>query len=424
VGLAGLVVLVRLRRHVVGLLLVLTSVVWFAGSLAAAGISRVHEVGLALQFLHRGVLLHCGAGGCHPVGPGSGGIPADAALRGDCRPVRLCGERCAADRGRAVPTLLVGATVAGTVVLRARREQDPARRVAWWSTAAGLLLWVGAATVLRWVPDPSGSVRVVAYDAGIVVCAVAVSRAVLPRVALPDRALQYTDGSVSSVEEALGLALGDHQLRVGFSDAGVFRAGTGTEVRRATGQVCTVIDVGAQGKVLLTHREGLLDDRRIRAEVVGFARVLAEQHRLRERLAAQTAAVRASRHRLRVSEDRATSGLGTQIEIQIATIVRELRRQLSGLTEPVPDAEKLADDVLAQLTLTAESLHPTSSPDRGIAATSQALEAQSPIPVDLQSPNSTFQMMWGGPCRLWRRKQWRTPRNTPPAPCWRSVGGR
>ena len=160
VGLAGVVVLLRLRRDAVGLLLVSTSAVWFAGSLAAAETSVVHTVGLAVQFLHRGVLFHAVLISAVPL----------ALIRRQGRHYLLvavvvligAGYVVSAWRPLAVavlPTLLVGTVVAGVVMLRARREPDRYRQVAWWSTAAGLLLWVGAATLAQWAPE---SERIVA----------------------------------------------------------------------------------------------------------------------------------------------------------------------------------------------------------------------------------------------------------------------
>ena len=144
--------------------------------------------------------------------------------------------------------------------------------------------------------------------------------------------------------------------------------------------------------------------RRVRAEVIGFARMLAEQHRLAERLAGQTVAVRASRDRLRRSEDRA------------AEYARDGHRRPGhgGYPGTAPAAEQhartrtrcvaLVDDILAQLTMSAESLHPTSV-DQRIAEALPALAALSPIPVTWNWSTSTCRPPWLGQWRLWRRKR-------------------
>ncbi|MBA3410274.1 MAG: hypothetical protein H0U15_05390 [Geodermatophilaceae bacterium] len=384
IGLAGLVVLRRHPRDALGVLLVGTCVAWFVGSLVQSQVTALQSTGSATQFVHRGVLLHAVVVASFRSYPRPASTMRPRVLVPVAAIVAL-GYASSLIRPAAIavaPTLFLGMLVAILVVARARNEPERGRRLARWWTATGLLLWVGAATVLRWLPDLSAQWRVFAYELGFVVCAVALSRTRLSQAALADRTLQYTDGTVLSLDQALALALNDPGLRVGFSDSSVFRDVDGAVVRPVTGQVTTTIDVGEPDEVLITHRPGVLDDRRVHAEVVGFARLLAEQHRLRRRILLQTEEVRASRDRLLVSEQRAAAEVAAEIDLRVVALMRELRLKLGRLHTPVNGMQVLVDDIMAELSEQARGFHPGPQ-QQDLSETLRDLALCSPIPVEL-----------------------------------------
>jgi hypothetical protein len=288
IGVSGAVVVGRWHRDPVGWLLVVASLLWFAGTLALAS-GTVGSVGRELQFAHRGLLLLAVVAPIASVGStrrsNSWIIAGSVVLVGGAGAVSLGRWATSAALLAIVAAMALTVAVVGFV-----RGVVVARRAAWAAAFPATVLWVAAATVSNgWVAvDPD--IRLLGYQVGVAFTGVAMgaSRSVWRRAV--DEMVRV--GRVSG----LGGALDDLDLRIGFeSPSGAFVAIDGAPVAAEGTQVVTDLDLGADGHARVVHRPGLLEDRRVRRDVETAAHLLAAHQRLTAELQLSSADVSASR---------------------------------------------------------------------------------------------------------------------------------
>lgn len=338
-------------RDPVGWLLVAAAASWFLGAAATLRATPVGVLATALLFLHRGLLVHAVV------------LTAAPAL---VRPGR---ERLARVAGAAVVVagyltalrpwattwlpLAVGAAVLVVAARAAVRVATRRERTAWLLVVGGTALWVVSATVLRGLPSEQLAWRLVPYEVGVATSAagVALARTGARRVA--ERALRTVEvEGPASLGRALAAVLGDDGLSLHVTAAAGDVPPDGTD-----GRAATRLDVGPARSVVLVHRAGLLDDRRLRRDVAAVVRLVLDEQELTERAVGATRDVQASHDRLVAAEERAARDVAVAVEERVRPRLREVRSALDALAAPVPRAGPLLDDIEAELAEVARGLH-------------------------------------------------------------------
>jgi signal transduction histidine kinase len=198
--------------------------------------------------------------------------------------------------------LAIVAAMALTVAIIGFARVAVPRRAAWAAAFPATVLWVAAAAVSNgWVAvDPD--IRLLGYQLGVAITGVAIGASRSVRGRAVDEIVRVGRAS------GLGGALGDLDLRLGFeSPSGAFVAADGAPVAAEGTQAVTDLDLGADGHARVVHRPGLLEDRRVRRDVETATQLLATHRRLTAEVQQSAADVGASRARLVVAEDRAST---------------------------------------------------------------------------------------------------------------------
>jgi hypothetical protein len=383
VGMGGLVVIRRRAHDVVGWLLLAASIAWFAGTLASAE-GWLARLGRDALFVHRGLLLVALVVPLWRAGTTRGSTTAWRAVVVAVAvgaAVVSVGSEAGSVRGLGVvAAVTIGAAIAGMVA--GVLVPWPAM---WVLALPATLMWCAAASSLERVEAFSPSDRLVVYQYGVAAAAAFMAASRFDRRPVAEQVVEV------GRRAGLGGALDDPGLRIGFRDGATFRAADGSTVAPTGGQQSTELDLGPDTpRVLIVHQTGLLDDPRVRADVVVAARLLAENHRLIREVERQAANVEESRARLLASDTRATAEFGLELETRVLAHLDEVA---AGLDQSRPDAEPaltLASNVRCELAALADGYAPATLAD-GLVAAILVQAASFPLPVELEIPPVEFE---------------------------------
>jgi signal transduction histidine kinase len=377
VGAAGLVVLRRRPRDLVGGLLVVAAFAWFAGTLTGAS-GRLGDFGDDVLYAHRTFLL---AALVAPLWRAGTTPRAAIAWLG----VAVALTTCAALVGfgpaagpESTLAVVVVATVAAVVAALVLRVAVPWPAM-WGFAALATVVWGAAASTLRSLDLLASSDRLTVYQLGVVAASACMAASRFDRRPVVTQVVEVGTAG-------LGGALGDPRLRIGFADGPVYRAADGAVVVPSRSQESTALDTGnGAGRVLIVHRPGLLDDPRVRSDVEAAARLLADHHRLIAEVEAHAAQVEASRSRLLASEQRAVAGFAGELDRRVILHLDRILESLDATSDSGDSADRVR--AIAALIrsdvgeLTAGAL-PIARHDDPVAAI-ESMVASFPIAVEL-----------------------------------------
>jgi hypothetical protein len=387
IGFAGLAVLHRRARDVVGWLLFAAALVWFAGSLTSAS-GWVADVGKQALFVHRGLLLAAlvaplWRGGVTQLQKAAWLIVAAVVTTGAALVSVGSGAGNATALG-VVATMAIAASVAGALL-----GVPVPWRMMWLLASVATAVWCSAASTLRSAQALVPGDRLFVYQAGIAAAAACLAASRFDRRPVAEQVIEV------GRRRGLGGALGDPRLRIGFEDGSTFRAADGSVVVASGSQQSTMLDLGDDdgnaGRVLIVHRPGLLDDPRVRADVEAAARLLAEHHRLVDEVQKHAASVEASRARLVASDQRAVAVFAEDLERRVLVHLDELIDAIDAAVAVDPvnsrsdEAGRVraeAGAIRAELTELAAGYAPVACAD--LAAAIAAMVESFPIPVRLE----------------------------------------
>jgi signal transduction histidine kinase len=375
IGVPGAVVVGRWHRDPVGWLLVMASLLWFAGTLAPAS-GTVGSVGRELQFAHRGLLLLAVVAPIASVGStrrsNSWIIAGSVVLVGGAGTVSLGRWATSAALLAIVAAMALTVAIAGFV-----RGVAVPWRAAWAAAFSATVLWVAAAIVSSGSVGVDPDVRLVGYQVGAAFTGVAMGASRSVRGGAVDEIVRVGRAS------GLGGALGDLDLRLGFeSPSGGFVAADGAPVAVGGSQVVTDLDLGVDGRARVVHRPGLLEDRRVRRDVETAAHLLAAHRRLTAEVQQSAADVGASRARLVVAEDRASMAFWRELGGRVVPHVDAVLATLGPEGVGGGNHRELATAVRAELASLAVGAAPQQL-DAGLRPALVAMAAAAPIATEL-----------------------------------------
>lgn len=323
---------------VVGWLLCAAAATWFLGSLLPAGVPVLPGLAAAasaLLFVHRALLGHAlllTASGPGPAAHDRAWVWSTAAVVVGYPAAVLPWATTAA------VVIVVGLTQAGTAVVLARRR---GRRTSgtWLLALSGTVAWVLAAGALDLVPGLPATGRLALYELGIVAAAAgtALCRERTHRVV--DRAMRAVEaGGSTSLVSALRTALQDDSLRIHL-DGGPEHQGTGA----------TRLELGGRGSVVVEHRPGLLDDRRLRRDLTAVVAAVVEERELSARISAAARDAETSHGRALEAERTAAAELAEAVELRVQPLLRSVVAVLASVPAPPAQACRLLADLEREL---------------------------------------------------------------------------
>jgi hypothetical protein len=333
IGAAGLVVVHRRARDLVGWLLYAAALAWFGGMLTAAS-GSLADVGNQALFIHRGLLLAALVAPLWRAGvtprQSAAWITLAALVTSGAALVSVGSGAGSETALGVVAAVAIAASVAGALL-----GVPVPWRTMWLAAAGATLWWCIAASTVRSVEALAPNDRLLAYQVGIVAAAAFMAASRFDRQPVVEQVVEV------GRRRGLGGALGDPRLRIGFEDGSTFRAADGSIVVAGGPQQSTVLDLGGgkgrAGRILIVHRSGLLDDPRVRADVESAARLLADHHRLVDEVQKHAASVEASRARLVASDQRAVAVFAEDLERCVLVHLDELvdAIDIAGPVDPV-----------------------------------------------------------------------------------------
>jgi two-component sensor histidine kinase len=371
IGVAGGFTLPRRLRDATGWLLLVAAALWFAGTLSNE-----------LLFAHRGPLLVVILVPVWMASMGWASRPWTLAL------LAVAAASVAVSFGApASSTVLLGATgmtALGLAIGGRVRGVGAPWTAMWLASIPASALWLVFATSTRWWSSLDTGIRLHGYEIAVTMVALATAASRVRHSA--------TVAEASDVHraQAVGDVLGDRTMVLGFETGdGTYRAADGSLVVAQTSQVSTELDLGEEGRALLVHRPGVLDDDRVRADVVTAARLLAVQNGLTNALRLRAAEVNASRFRLVVAEDRAADAFECDLDRRVLphldTVLALFSQRPGQMTEPYELARSLKQE-LAQFSTGAT---PAALRD-GLGPALAALVRDAPIVTELDIADADF----------------------------------
>jgi len=387
-GSCGLVAWARRPRSLVGPLLVATSGLWFAGTVAPAAV-----------YAYRGPLLQLTLTypGGRPRGRAQASTVAAAYLAAAIAPVW---------RSEMLTIVLSIAFTAAAAVHRraAVGRQRRERTYALWATATIVGLFAATAAVrLAVTTPPATDLSLTIFEAALALCAVALVGGLLyepwARTRATDLVVELTETRSGPLRDRLARALGDPTLQIGFeaADGAGYVDAAGRPVALpppGSSRRTTVLEPGTRAAAVLIHDPALLDDPALTAALAEAAHLAGSNARLQAEVRAQIAALEASRRRLLAAADderrRLEQRLRATAERRLAALLPELERARRVANADPPRAARLQrvseqlEYSLTELRRLAAGLHPRELATRGLMGAVRALAARSAEPVELR----------------------------------------
>jgi signal transduction histidine kinase len=371
----------RPRGRPAGLLMALTGVAWFAGTLAPG----------ALLYLHRGPLVHLllAYPGARLARRPAQAVVTAAYFDGAVQPLGAS----------AVLTVGLCAATAVVAVAEYARETGPRRRARAAPTAGALA--VAAVLALTALAEGGESLLLAAYE--VILVAVAVGLLVdLERG-------RWSVGAVTglvvdlgelwepvTLRDRLARALGDPSLQLGYrvGDRYADEQGRSFEVPEPGGErAMTPVDVDGERVALLVHDRTVLDDPQLVEAVASATRLAVTNVRLQAEVLARADQLAASRRRIVEAADAQRRRLQQELSEGAERRLAFVAAQVEALGPDVGDgrAGELLTDVKRQLAAAREELrelargiHPTMLTEGGLAAALPELATRSGVPVELR----------------------------------------
>jgi signal transduction histidine kinase len=383
----------------VGVLLILTGVAWFVGTLARSDIAAVAALGAAVLTLHRGLLFHAIL--TYPGGRLSGGrlIAAVVALGYGYAVI----VPVAQDDVATIIMVLLVLAAAGARYVRAAGPQRQVRRTA-----------VAAAAVVA-VPLAAGSVALLlgsdtyagpvlwGYQAALVLVAAGFladlrygrwGQAAVTRLVVD----LGQPGESGTLTARLARALGDPGLVMAYwvPDANGYFDEAGNPVvlpDPGTGRAVTVLEHHSERIAALVHDAALLGEPGLAGGVASAAAMAVSNVRLRADVRRQVTELEASRRRLVEARDAQRQDLQQELAEGVARrlqLVRDLLAPARGNDVPAAGDRGGLRDVVRELDLAeaelqelAAGIHPALLTGQGLGPALAALAGRSPVPVRL-----------------------------------------
>jgi signal transduction histidine kinase len=376
----GAVCLWKARTPVIGALLAVAGVAWFAGSLAPSGLAGPAGVGAYLVALHRAPLVHALL--AFPRGALRSTLDrASVIAMYAVSLVGALGQTAVARLGVAAVLL------AGAPMLR----RTATARVA--ALAFALVIAAGALADLAGASPATARSVGWAYDVTVAAVAIGLTTAATTSAAVGAAVtrivVELGDApDASLLAGRLGRAVGDRSLALGFwsEDARAFVDASGAQVR-VDGMTTTEVHDGRSVVAVIVHDPATFEDGDVRAAAVEAVRVAVANTRLQRAIARQADELRASRRRLVVAADRQRELLERDLERRTEHHLARLQELLTGADRDGADAELLAETLeeLAaariELTELAQGLRPRLLGELGLAAALSELARRAPVPV-------------------------------------------
>ncbi len=391
----------RRRESRVGILLILTSVAWFAGNFGREVAAAIPLLGPSLAAvlvaIHRGFLAH-------------------AILTFPSGSLRTTDERIAV--GAAYTTTIGGSilffdsapVVLATLVAVAsfefyRRSIGQERRARRVSFEVGLILAVAVAAGdllvallgSRVAADP----QLLLYELALIAVAVLLAARIRPgleETAVADIVVELGDVRSGDLRDSLAEALGDPGLDIGYAvgSAGDYVDATGREldvVAAAVGRTRTPIKRDGEVVAVLLHDSAVLEDSALVAAIGSAARLESRNAELQAEVRGQITALIASRRRLVDAGDIERQRLAKRLNDGAIRGLRHLEDTLdvdrradlpAAVGERVERARAQAARTIDELRELAQGLHPPELRDGGLAVALRGLTEHLPFPVDLE----------------------------------------
>jgi signal transduction histidine kinase len=395
---AGAVAALRRPASLVGPLLMLTALAWFAATLVQPSRFVGTELVPSLVFLYRGFLAHA-------ILTFPSGRPADRIewiAVGVAYATSLLAPLWYQPLvGLALVALLVGVSWRG--YRRAPAWSRPARR------DALTLAIVAAATVvaltagrLLGVPYPLDDALTIGFHVALMGIALGLTSSLVhsERTGLTDLVVELGESSRSSLGDELSRLIGDPSLCIGTwaPDAGGYVLADGRVLSPPdTGSTlaATRVDREAERLALVVHQRGALDDPELRQAVVDAVRLAVANARLRARVEAQVAELAASRRRLVLAADAEGRRLEQRLQdgavrhLGVVGVGLEAASRTAGegargpLTTAIERCRERLEGVKEDLGNLAGGLYPRSLSEYGLAAALVELARDCPVPVEL-----------------------------------------
>ena len=268
--------------------------------------------------------------------------------------------------------------------------------------AFGIVVGAGITTI---VPLHEGVyAALLQYEAALVVIAVlqVLARRSVSTTALTDLVVDLEETRSDALSSALGRALGDPAVRVGYWDsaAGAYRDALGEVVERPSperGLAGTEIRRGDENFAIVIHEVSLEDDPRLIAAISSATALTSANAGLQAAARARVAEVEASRTRLVLAADDELRDLARELDATIATPLRGL---VARIDARLPSADHEAAETFAtsrmQLLDVLEILDaaglglPPRELDGGLRNALGVLAARCPLPVTVDATGERF----------------------------------
>jgi signal transduction histidine kinase len=395
---AGAVAALRRPGSLVGPLLLLTALAWFAATLVEPSRFVSTELAPSLVFLYRGFLAHA-------ILAFPSGRPTDRVewiAVGVAYASSLLAPLWSQPlMGIALVGLLVGVTWRGY------------RRAPAWSRAARrdalTIAVVAAASVVASTAGhrldlayPLDDALTIALHLALMGIALGLASSLLrsERTELTDLVVELGESSRSGLGDELSRLIGDPSLRVAVwaPDVGAYVAANGrvTPLPEAgSALAATRVDREGEPLALVVHQRGALDDPELRQAVVDAVRLAVANARLRVRVEDQVAELALSRRRLVLAADaegkrleqrlrdgavRHLGAVGTHLDAAARVVGQGVPTPLGTAIERCSKRLERVEEDLGSL---AAGLYPRSLSEQGLAAALVELARDCPVRVEL-----------------------------------------
>jgi signal transduction histidine kinase len=192
-----------------------------------------------------------------------------------------------------------------------------------------------------------------------------------------------------TVAERLSVVLGDRSLELAYAIGDPSRLvdarGTPVELTPQAGRAITVLP---ESQATLRHREGLLDDPSLVAEIARAARLALANERLRADAQARVALLQASRKRIIETADNERQRIEHNLHdgaqqrlVGIAVALRTARGEDGDQPALLDEAQAEVMSALDELRVIARGIYPAVLAELGFAAAIEALAETAPVPL-------------------------------------------
>jgi signal transduction histidine kinase len=195
--------------------------------------------------------------------------------------------------------------------------------------------------------------------------------------------------ALETVAERLSVVLDDPTLELGYAVGEPSRLvdarGAPVELTPQAGRAITVLH---ESRATLRHRQGLLDDPTLVAEIARAARLALANERLRADAQARLALLQASRKRIIEAADDERQRLERNLHdgaqqrlVSLAVALRAARSKEGGQRSLLDEAQAEVANALDELRVIARGIYPAVLAELGLAAAIEALAETAPVPL-------------------------------------------